>query len=111
MPFNGKRRSGSNKMMMSRHFHESIIHNFSNMRVGRNVNEVLPEDRTMFATFSRGYPAAEMEVRHFFATFFGNCIESFRMQDVRPYEQPLYARVVFLKASFIQEILNGSEKA
>ncbi|CAI9765967.1 unnamed protein product [Fraxinus pennsylvanica] len=119
MPFNCRRRSGSNEMMMSRYFHESIIHNFSNMRVGRNafprnnqlINEVLPEDRTMFVTFSRGYPVAEMEVRHFFATVYGNCIESFRMQEGGPYEQPLYAWVVFRKASFIEEILNGAEKA
>ncbi|CAA2973250.1 Hypothetical predicted protein [Olea europaea subsp. europaea] len=85
-------------MMMSRHFHESMIHNFSNMRVGRNafprnnqlINEVPREDRTVFATFSGGYPVAEMEVRHFFTTVYGNCIESFRMQE---------------------EILDGTEKA
>ncbi|KAL2534349.1 Uncharacterized protein Adt_07700 [Abeliophyllum distichum] len=105
MPFNGGRRSESNQMMMSHHFDESMIHNFSNMRVGRNafpgnyqvINEVPPEDRTMFVTFSRGYPVAEREVRHFFSTNFGDCIESFHMQEVRPHEQPLYARVVFLK--------------
>ncbi|CAA3016415.1 Hypothetical predicted protein [Olea europaea subsp. europaea] len=119
MPFNLRQRSGLKEMMMSRHFHESMIHNFSNMRVGRNafprnnqlIKEVPREDRTMFATFSRGYPVAEMEVRHFFTTVYGNCIESFRMQEVWPYEQPLYARVVFLKASFVQEILDGTEKA
>ncbi|KAL2458883.1 uncharacterized protein Fot_55446 [Forsythia ovata] len=119
MPFNGGRRSELNQMMMSHHFDESMIHNFSNMRVGRNafpgnyqvINEVPPEDRTMFVTFSRGYPVAEREVRHFFSTNFGDCIESFHMQEVRPHEQPLYARVVFLKPSFIPEILDGTEKA
>ncbi|CAA3018482.1 Hypothetical predicted protein [Olea europaea subsp. europaea] len=86
MPFSGRQRLESNQM------------------------RVPPEDRTMFVTLSRGYPVAETEVRHFFTTVFGNCIESFRMQEVGPYEQPLYARVVFRKASFIDEILDGTEK-
>ncbi|CAA2985684.1 Hypothetical predicted protein [Olea europaea subsp. europaea] len=79
------------------------------MRVGRNAfprknqlrNEAPREDRTMFATFSKGYLMVETEIRHFFVTVYGNCIESFRMHEVRPYEQPLYAR----------EILDGSQKA
>ncbi|XP_022870367.1 uncharacterized protein LOC111389659 [Olea europaea var. sylvestris] len=118
IPFSGRRRLESNQMRMSPHVDESMIRNFSSMRIGRNafrgnnrfINEVPPEDRTMFVTFSRGYPVAETEVRHFFTTVFGNCIESFRMQEVGPYEQPLYARVVFRKASFIDEILDGTEK-
>ncbi|CAA3026723.1 Hypothetical predicted protein [Olea europaea subsp. europaea] len=78
MPSNLRRRSGLNEMMMSRHFHESMIHNFSNMRVGRNA-----------------FPRNNQLIN----------------KEVRPYEQPLYARVVFLKASFVQEILDGTEKA
>ncbi|CAI9765966.1 unnamed protein product [Fraxinus pennsylvanica] len=118
IPFSGRQRLESNHMRMSHHSDESMIRNFSSMRIGRNafggnnqvINELPPEDRTMFVTFSRGYPVAEAEVRHFFTTVFGNCIESFYMQEVGPYEQPLYALVVFHKASFIEEILDGTEK-
>ncbi|KAL2501446.1 uncharacterized protein Fot_35294 [Forsythia ovata] len=74
------------------------------------VNEVAREDRTMFVTFSRGYPVAESEVRQFFTRMLGNCIESFHMQEVAPDEQPLYAIIVFLRPSFIRSILNGVRK-
>ncbi|KAL0315848.1 UNVERIFIED_CONTAM: hypothetical protein Sradi_5463000 [Sesamum radiatum] len=65
----------------------------------------------MFATFSKGYPVTETEVRQFFTRMFGNCIESFHMQEVGPDEQALYARIVFHRPSFIQVILNGDTKA
>ncbi|KAL3623596.1 hypothetical protein CASFOL_032412 [Castilleja foliolosa] len=67
--------------------------------------------RTMFVTFSKGYPVAEAEVREFFTRLFGNCIESLYMQEVEPDEQALYARIVFVKPSYIQFILNGEGKA
>ncbi|XP_051148717.1 uncharacterized protein LOC127263645 [Andrographis paniculata] len=67
--------------------------------------------RTMFATFSKGYPVTEGEVRHFFTTLLGECIDSLHMQEVRGEEQPLYARIVFLHPGFIQSILNGQSKA
>ncbi|KAL6496465.1 hypothetical protein OROGR_029723 [Orobanche gracilis] len=67
--------------------------------------------RTMFMTFSKGYPVTETEVREFFMKLFGNCIESLYMQEVEPDRQPLYARIVFVNSSFIQFILNGETKA
>ncbi|EPS73942.1 hypothetical protein M569_00820, partial [Genlisea aurea] len=70
--------------------------------------------RTMFATFSKGYPVSEGEVREFFGRRFGDdCIESLRMQEVRreSREQALYARVVFVRSSIIGTILKGGDKA
>lgn len=76
------------------------------------ANETSRNDRTMFVTFSKGYPVTENEVRQFFTRLFGNCIESFHMQEVgRPEEQSLYAKIVFLRSSFIRSILNGVGKA
>ncbi|XVE70711.1 hypothetical protein DITRI_Ditri10aG0092600 [Diplodiscus trichospermus] len=57
-------------------------------------NEVPPEDRTMFVTFSKGIP-----------------IESLHMQEVRPDKQSLFARIFCHSASAIEVILDGRGKA
>lgn len=77
------------------------------------VGKLVPaDDRTMFVTFSKGYPVAEFEVRNFFTRIFGDCIESFYMQEVKaPDEQALFARIVFYCPSIIHVILNGVTKA
>lgn len=69
------------------------------------------EDRSMFITFSKGYPVTQAELTGFFTTAFGDCIESFQMQTVRPGEQSLYARVVFRVPFVIDMVLNGLPKA
>lgn len=74
-------------------------------------NEVPPDDRTMFVTFSKGYHVHEWEVREFLIRNYGECIESLYMQEVQPHEQPLYARIVFHSAATIQLILSGVDKA
>ncbi|EPS70694.1 hypothetical protein M569_04070, partial [Genlisea aurea] len=68
-------------------------------------------DRTMFATFSKGYPVTENEVREFFNIRYGDCIYSLSMQPVDEGQQPLYATIVFQRVSFIHAILNGARKA
>lgn len=75
-------------------------------------SEVPPDDRTMFVTFSKGYPVYEWEVREFFGRSYGEyCIESLHMQEVEANEQSLFARIVFHSASTIDMILNGMGKA
>ncbi|KAL0374565.1 UNVERIFIED_CONTAM: hypothetical protein Sradi_3372200 [Sesamum radiatum] len=89
----------------------------STLRTGANVkaraaNETSRNERTMFVTFSKGYPVTETEVRQFFTRLFGSCIESFHMQEVvSPNEQALYAKIVFVRSSFIRAILSGVSKA
>ncbi|XP_044464885.1 uncharacterized protein LOC123195287 [Mangifera indica] len=73
-------------------------------------NEVPPDDRTMFVTFSKGYPVNEREVREFFTRCYGDCIESLHMQEVQSSEQSLFARIVFRSSSSIDMILNGMGK-
>lgn len=68
-------------------------------------------DRTMFVTFSKGYPVSEQEVRRFFYRNYGDCIESFHMQEVRRGEQALYARIVFYSPDYIRDVLKGASKA
>ncbi|KAK6147606.1 hypothetical protein DH2020_018518 [Rehmannia glutinosa] len=99
----------------------SLVQSISSLRIRgdaspplgrvRANNETSRNERTMFVTFSKGYPVTEDEVRQFFTRLFGNCIESFHMQEVWPDEQALYAKIVFLRASFIRAILGGVGKA
>ncbi|KAF7811604.1 uncharacterized protein G2W53_032580 [Senna tora] len=59
------------------------------------MNNIVPRDeRTIFLTFSKGYPISEAEVRDYFSRRFGDIIEGIYMQEVNLMEQPLYARLV-----------------
>ncbi|XVE68971.1 hypothetical protein DITRI_Ditri09bG0113000 [Diplodiscus trichospermus] len=74
--------------------------------------EVAAEDRTIFLTFSKGYPISENEITDFFTRNFGdNLIEGIEMQEVPAGEQPLYARMVLKSASGFEIVLNGKPKA
>ncbi|KAK4854464.1 hypothetical protein QYF36_024211 [Acer negundo] len=73
--------------------------------------EVPPEARTMFVTFSKGYPVLEREVHEFFTRGYGDCIETLNMQEVQPTEQSLFAKIVFRSAAIVDVILNGVAKA
>ncbi|PPD86117.1 hypothetical protein GOBAR_DD16949 [Gossypium barbadense] len=84
---------------------------FGSLPAAAQTNEVHPDDRTIFVTFSKGYLVHEWEVREFFTRLYGNCIESLHMQDVMPNEQPLFARIVCHSPAAIEYILNGNVKA
>ncbi|KAF5729533.1 hypothetical protein HS088_TW21G01700 [Tripterygium wilfordii] len=72
---------------------------------------VQPDDRTIFLTFSKGYPISENEVKEFFTGMIGDCLESIYMQEVPAGEQPLYARLVVPSESVIEAVLDGRSKA
>lgn len=72
---------------------------------------VPPDDRTLFITFSKGYPVQEWEVRDFFTRNYGDCVESIYMQDVKGEEQSLFARIVFRAFSMIGRILDETGRA
>ncbi|KAK9081776.1 hypothetical protein Syun_031222 [Stephania yunnanensis] len=65
--------------------------------------------RTMFMTFSRGYPVSEAEVRDYFTRNYGDCIDSFHMEEVEATQQALYARVVYRTPAIVIAILAGRE--
>ncbi|KAK0592452.1 hypothetical protein LWI29_019384 [Acer saccharum] len=75
--------------------------------------EIIPQDqRTIFLTFSKGYPISETEIRDFISSKHGDCIEAIIMQERAAGEQPLYARLVLdLSCSSIEAILGGMSKA
>ncbi|KAE9602492.1 hypothetical protein Lalb_Chr12g0200141 [Lupinus albus] len=81
-------------------------------QVENNYDEMVPADeRTLFLTFSKGYPVEEQEVKEFFTMLFGDSVEGLYMQEVQPGEQSLYARIVFRSSLIIDMIIQGSSKA
>lgn len=72
---------------------------------------VSEDDRTMFLTFSRGFPVLEEEVKEVFTRVFGDCVESVQMETVRgalsDQQQPLYARMVLRCITIVDQILKG----
>ncbi|XP_073315820.1 uncharacterized protein [Primulina huaijiensis] len=76
---------------------------------GEFEEKVLPDDRTIFLTFSKGYPITEAEVREFFTKRFGDFIEDLIMQEVGEDEQVLYARMVARSAAVIEPIVGGNK--
>ncbi|KAJ8428978.1 hypothetical protein Cgig2_009786 [Carnegiea gigantea] len=68
-------------------------------------------ERTIFLTFSKGYPISESELREFLTRSFGNIIEALYMQEVGDDEQPLYARLVVADLSAMVAVLSGQSKA
>ncbi|KAJ0229055.1 hypothetical protein HA466_0319390 [Hirschfeldia incana] len=69
--------------------------------------QVAAEDRTVFLTFSKGYPISKEEVYAHFTRRFGDIVEAIHMGGVGGKDQALYARLVLRSAAKIPEILNG----
>ncbi|CAL0327209.1 unnamed protein product [Lupinus luteus] len=69
------------------------------------------DDKTMFLTFSKGFPVTEEEVRHIFTTLYGDCIKILNMGIGNMSEQVLFATMVVNNIETIDEILNGNHVA
>ncbi|KAF5203761.1 Rho guanine nucleotide exchange factor [Thalictrum thalictroides] len=69
-----------------------------------------PEDRSMFMTFSRGYPITEEELRNYFNRGYGDVVQEIHMEQASANVQPLYAIVVFRSPATVAQILNGRSK-
>ncbi|XP_058208143.1 uncharacterized protein LOC131321152 [Rhododendron vialii] len=78
---------------------------------GEERQLVPPDDRTIFLTFSKGYPISVNEVRDFFTRKYGEIFEAIHMQEVGAEEQMLYARLVARSASSVGVVLGGQRKA
>ncbi|KAE9601589.1 hypothetical protein Lalb_Chr13g0299451 [Lupinus albus] len=76
-----------------------------------NEEEVPADERTLFLTFSKGYPVTEREVKDFFRMLYGDYVEALYMQEVQTGEQALFARIVFRSATIIDMITSGLRKA
>ncbi|KAJ0533606.1 hypothetical protein HanRHA438_Chr09g0392361 [Helianthus annuus] len=67
--------------------------------------EVPPDDRTIFLTFSKGYPLSEYEIKDYFCRMFGDIIQSLHMQPVEAGTQPLFARIVVRNPSSLKAVI------
>ncbi|XP_027182429.1 uncharacterized protein LOC113780845 [Coffea eugenioides] len=76
--------------------------------VPRQTNE---DSRTMFLTFSKGYPLTRDEVINFFTSNWGGVVEDVVVEQAAGRDPPLYGRVIFTRHSIIDTILNGQSKA
>ncbi|GMI89292.1 hypothetical protein like AT3G45200 [Hibiscus trionum] len=71
-------------------------------------NNFTEDDRTLFLTFSRGFPVTEEEIRELFTRIRGVCVDSVHMQEnVSSGEQPLFAKMVLRSVTNVDQILNG----
>ncbi|EOA22855.1 hypothetical protein CARUB_v10003585mg [Capsella rubella] len=74
-----------------------------------SVDEQAREDgRTVFLTFSKGYPISEAEVHAYFTRRFGEIIEAIIMPGGEGNEQALYAKMVLHSAALIPEIVSDA---
>lgn len=83
-----------------------------NMLRGWKLNFEAPiDDRTLFLTFSRGFPVTGEEVMQFFTKMCGNCIESFEMEPIKEENnkksQSLYARMALRSVAYMDQIMAG----
>ncbi|KAF9676732.1 hypothetical protein SADUNF_Sadunf08G0033500 [Salix dunnii] len=96
-------------------FTENIAVVVDRIKIGdgdhQGEKDVYADNRTIFLTFSKGYPISEDEVRDFFTKKHGDCIDAIYMQEDSAEEQPLYARLVVPSAAVIRSVLQGQSKA
>ncbi|XP_022951408.1 uncharacterized protein LOC111454239 [Cucurbita moschata] len=72
---------------------------------------IVEDDRTLFLTFSRGFPVSAEEIKGLFTEAFGECVVGIQMELVPVGEQPLYARVVMSSVVAVDRILDGKRIA
>ncbi|CAN6300140.1 unnamed protein product [Urochloa humidicola] len=72
----------------------------------------LPDDyRTLFITFSKGYPINKEDIVEFFNSVFGPCVETVMVEKVAPGQCPVYGRMILRSAAMIPVVLKGRETA
>ncbi|XP_010453164.1 PREDICTED: uncharacterized protein LOC104735134 [Camelina sativa] len=86
---------------------------------GWNSNCIATDnERTMFITFSRGFPVSQEEVKHFFTKNYGeNCVEGVYMNEGKDndncpnngQQQTLYAKLVLDSVATVDRILDGKK--
>ncbi|KAK9099226.1 hypothetical protein Syun_026271 [Stephania yunnanensis] len=69
------------------------------------------EQRSLFVTFSRGYPVSKEEILEFFTLRWGQVVEDITLEQTAGDIMPQYGTVVLKDPSVIPMILNGKSKA
>lgn len=75
-------------------------------------DDATDDDRSMFLTFSKGFPVSEMEVRYLFTNLYGDCVQSLSMEENTDLgQQPLYAIMILKSVTTVDQILVGKRVA
>ena len=74
-------------------------------------DDVTTDDKSMFLTFSRGFPVSEGEVMKLFKRSYGDCVENLSMGNSSVQEQSLFAIMVLKNVGTVDQILNGKHVA
>ncbi|KAF8728102.1 hypothetical protein HU200_018681 [Digitaria exilis] len=76
------------------------------------VQSPLPDDyRSLFITFSKGYPIRREDIMEFFNLVFGPCVETVMVEKVAPGQLPVYGRVILRSTAMIPVVLDGQQTA
>uniref|UniRef100_A0A0D3HGL6 RRM domain-containing protein n=1 Tax=Oryza barthii TaxID=65489 RepID=A0A0D3HGL6_9ORYZ len=67
--------------------------------------------RSLFITFSRGYPIRQDDIINFFNSLYGPCVESVMVEKAAAGQLPVYGRVVLRCPSMIPVVLDGQQTA
>ncbi|XP_031115449.1 uncharacterized protein LOC116019406 [Ipomoea triloba] len=117
--FKGLKPTGESSQSAMRPF-DPVIQRFRGLKpTGESSQSAMPplrmeepkDDRTMYATFSNGYPVFDWELWFYFIGMYGDCVESISMQAVKPNEQSMFALIVFSSPRIVHLILRGRETA
>lgn len=72
----------------------------------------LPDDyRSLFMTFSRGYPISKEDITEFFNSVYGPCVETVMIERAPPGQLPVYGRIVLRSPAMIPVVLDGQQTA
>ncbi|XP_022638422.1 uncharacterized protein LOC106766035 [Vigna radiata var. radiata] len=74
-------------------------------------DDVTTDDKSMFLTFSRGFPVSEAEVIKLFKRSFGDCVENLSMGNTSAQDQSLFAIMVLKSVKTVDQILKGKHVA
>ncbi|XP_027348291.1 uncharacterized protein LOC113859806 [Abrus precatorius] len=74
-------------------------------------DEVTDDDKSMFLTFSRGFPVSELEVRELFIYAYGDCVQTLSMGSTDANNQPLFAIMVLKTVGVVDQVLKGKRVA
>ncbi|CAM0908956.1 unnamed protein product [Alopecurus aequalis] len=73
------------------------------------LSDVPPDQRTLFVTFSNGYPLTKDELHDFFMRHYGD-VEEISVEEPVENRQPLYAHVTFYSQVTLFRILDGNRR-
>ncbi|KAF3503868.1 hypothetical protein F2Q69_00045080 [Brassica cretica] len=83
----------------------SVVQNGESSTSQFSIRRVNADNRTIFLTFSKGYPISKAEVYAYFTRRFGEIVEAIHMGGAGENEQTLYATMQLSSVSKVPDIL------